>query len=322
LAFTHRSINLEDTHHCISLTREVFTYSPAQRAQLGGLWKELIESKSCVSVAVEDRRLPAARRVVGFGLSVFVTDAFAKKVLAGLPFLSRAFLEQWKGKERPFLTPPEIARANAGAGLNLMILHYGWDPALSLEDLQRVQLLQTEQFLHQHAGYKTQEYLHEVFGPELRDFLLNTGSALRHDYRAAKWKPVLKGTTKENWPYLMGFRPEEVKAQAGTTASLFQAKSDQPLFKLSPSEQEMLSRALEGKTDEELASALDLSPWTVKKRWQAVYLKVRKADPDLLEGLTARAKGEEGRNRQRRRYLLDYLRHHPEEIRPWASKRD
>lgn len=321
MSFTHRLINLDDVDWCISITREGFAYSPAQRAPLASLWKELIGSKSCNSVAIEDRKLPPGKRVVGFGLSVFVTDAFAQRVLGGLPLVSRAFLEQWQKGERPFLTPPETAQANAGEGLNLMVLHYGWNPKLSPEDLQRSQLLQTERFIHTHAGYKTKEYLHEVFGSQLRDFVLSAGSVLRRDYKEKKWKPFLAGVSPDNWPYLTGFRPEEALAKSGTPVSMFQAKSVPPRFHFAPSEQAVLAQALSGKTDEELAAALNLSHWTVKKRWQALYLKVKKSDPELLDDIAEAKEGEERRNRQRRRYLLDYLRHHPEELRPLSPKK-
>ena len=319
MAFTHRSIEPKDFKACLAYTREGFIYGPDSHQRLQSLWLELIAEKSWITVAVEDRRRPVGQRLVGFGTSVFVTDAFAQRALKGQPFLSRAFLEQWEKGDRPYLSRNEVAQANAGVGLNLMILHYGWDPDLSLEDLQRVQLLQTERFVHQHAGYRTKEYLHEVFGPELLEFLLKTGSSLRHDYRGAKWVRSLKGIPPKDRPALVGFRPEEMKDQPGTVAAMFQAKSVQPRFGLAPSEQEMLVRALESKTDEELASHLDLSPWTVKKRWQSVYLKVKKADPDLLG---AKGGTEEGRNRQRRRHLLDYLRHHPEELRPRATPKN
>jgi DNA-binding CsgD family transcriptional regulator len=296
--------------------REGFIYGSDSHPRLQSLWLELTAKKSWITVAVEDRRRPEGRRLVGFGASVFVTDAFAQHALKGQPFLSRAFLEKWETGERPYLSRDEVAQANAGGGLNLMILHYGWDPELSLEDLQRIQLLQTERFIHQHAGYRTKEYLQEAFGPELLDFLLKAGSSLRHDYRGARWRRSVGGVRAQDRPALVGFRPEEMKDQSGTAAAMMQARAVPPRFGLAPSEQEMLVGALESKTDEELASTLDLSPWTVKKRWQAVYLKVKKADPDLLEARNGMDGTEEGHNRQRRRYLLDYLRHHPEELRP------
>ncbi|HVM32174.1 MAG TPA: hypothetical protein VMU88_03505 [bacterium] len=317
MAFTLRSIAAPDLEGLFPILREKFILKPADRSGFLSLWRELLEKNACISVAVEDRRLAPGKRLVGFGMSVFVTDAFARRVNDEGPFLSRLFLREWAGGNRPYLLKPEVAAANAGEGLNLMVLHYGWrEEALAPADLAAVRLKQTESFLQQHAGYKVKEYLQEVFGEELRDFVLTAGSLLRQDYQEARWKKPLRGVSKGDWPYLTGFRAEEILARAGTTASMLQARAQPPRFALAPSEQDMLSKALQGETDEKLSRSLKVSPWTIKKRWQSVYLKVRKADPDLLEN-----NGPEKKNEQRRRYLLDYLRQHPEELRPRSSPR-
>ncbi|HET9868890.1 MAG TPA: hypothetical protein VFR02_00115 [bacterium] len=322
MAFTRRFLVEPDLESCLSLLREGFAFKAPQRPRLTALWRELLEGGHCITVAVDDRRRPAGGRLVGFGMSVFVTDAFARLLLAGEPFLSRAFLREWEAGRRPYLLKKEVAAANAGDGLNLMVLHYGWrEKEMLPEELDRVRLMQTEAFIQQHAGFKVKEYLHEVFGPQLRDFVLSAGSVLRHDYAEPRWKAALKGLGPGDRPYLTGFRPEEVLARAGTAASLLQAKAAAPRFTLSPGEQDMLAKALQGETDPHLARSLGLSPWTIKKRWQSVYLKVDKADPDLLGGPKAAGRKHTDAQPQRRRYLLEYLRHHPEELRPHAPGR-
>jgi DNA-binding CsgD family transcriptional regulator len=283
------------------------------------LWKELHKTGAWTTVVVEDRRRPLQDRIVGFGISVFVTDEFTRRALAGSPFLSRDFLRLWVEDRKPYLSKKEVAIANAEEGLNLLVLHYGWKVGkLSEEELQQVRLRQAECFIESHAGYKIKEYIQEVFDEATKDFVLTAGSVLRHDYKGKKWSSLLRGVTQENWPYLTGFRPAEALARAGTPASMLQAKTVQPRFRFSPGEQEMLTFALGGKTDEELAESLNLSPWTIKKRWQAVYEKIKKADPELLADLPKRKKAEI-RVRQGRRYLIDYLRYHPEELRPRAT---
>ncbi len=318
MSFTHRSILPKDMESCASNLRENFAYDPGLRRRLLSLWQELDSAGGWNTVAIDDRRLLPGERLVGFGISVFVTEAFTARALKGLPLISHAFLEQWEKGDRPYLSRKEVAKANSGTGLNLLVLHYGWnEKKINPVDIPKVQLKQTERFIEQHAGYRVKEYMQEVHGPYLRDFVLRAGSVLRHDYQEKKWKAALKGVSKADWPYLTGFRPEETLANPGTAASIFQAKTLQPRFRLSPSEQKMLELALEGKTDEQMASSLDLSHWTVKKRWQSVYLKVKKADPDLVDDSGSREAGE-GRNRQRRRHLMDYLRNHQEELRPRA----
>ncbi|MEO8797576.1 MAG: hypothetical protein ABI551_06805, partial [Polyangiaceae bacterium] len=244
------------------LLREGFVFAPTDRDRLVAMWTELLGSESCRTVGVDDRRRPPETRLVGFGMSVFATDDFTRRVLAGHPFLSRAFLEQWQSGARPFLTRKEVAEANAGDGVNLVILHYGWCNDVSPEDMATIQVVQTERFIYDHAGYLTKEYVHEVFGGPLREFMLASGMTVKQDYGEETWREALAGVPEENWPYLTTYGDEA--SRAGTLAAIFRSKSTRPRFGFSPGEQRLLLLALDGRSDEELAAALALSAWTVK----------------------------------------------------------
>ncbi|MGH7328942.1 MAG: helix-turn-helix transcriptional regulator, partial [Polyangiaceae bacterium] len=118
--------------------------------------------------------------------------------------------------------------------------------------------------------------------------------------------------SEENWPYLFAHGAET--SAAGTLASMFRSKVVRPRFRFSPGEQQMLLLALEGRSDDDLADALGISAWTVKKRWQSVYAKVEAIDPSVV------APHEDEKLRQRRRFLLAYLREHLEELRPFRNR--
>jgi hypothetical protein len=60
---------------------------------------------------------------------------------------------------------------------------------------------------------------------------------------------------------------------------------------------------------------LFISPWTVKKRWRAIYQRVSDVDRELLLPV-ANKPDATSRGAERRRHLLHYLRQHLEEIRP------
>ena len=79
----------------------------------------------------------------------------------------------------------------------------------------------------------------------------------------------------------------------------------------------VLDLALEGMTDAELAPALCLSVWTVKKRWQGIYAWIGEAAPEMLA--PPAAEGEDLAAGGRRRLLLNDLRVHPEELAPGAA---
>jgi len=75
-----------------------------------------------------------------------------------------------------------------------------------------------------------------------------------------------------------------------------------------------------GETCEQLAASLDLSTWTVKKRWHAIYDRVSDVDSQLLPPATACGARAASRGSERRRHLLNYLRQHLEELRPYAAR--
>ena len=76
-----------------------------------------------------------------------------------------------------------------------------------------------------------------------------------------------------------------------------------------------------GETCETLATSLSLSPWTVKKRWRAIYERVADIDRDLLPPSIAYGPTS-SRGAERRRQLLNYLRQHVEELRPFKRQQD
>jgi len=310
--FHHRSLTTQDFDRAFSLLRERFVFDDTDRSRLVSLWTELLSTQACRTVGVDDRRRPPETRLVGFGMSVFATDDFTRQILEGRPFLSRALLEEWEAGRRPFLTTKEVAAGNAGDGLNLVVLHYGWCKDLSPDDMAAIQIRQTERFMHEHAGYLTKEYVQEVFGSVLRDFMVAGGMVVKQDYREDMWCDALAGVPEDDRPYLTAHGSEA--SRAGTLASIFRSKGTRPRFGLSPGEQRMLLLALEGQSDEDLAVTLDLSSWTVKKRWQNIYAKVDAVDPNIV------TPHRDDKLRQRRRYLFAHLREHLEELRPYRRR--
>jgi DNA-binding CsgD family transcriptional regulator len=94
-----------------------------------------------------------------------------------------------------------------------------------------------------------------------------------------------------------------------------------PRFHFSRSERVLLQHALMGETCEQLAASLSLSPWTVKKRWHAICDRVAAVDGELLPPPIAYGAHASSRGAERRRHLLNYLRQHLEELRPYKPPR-
>lgn len=315
MSFTHRPMQVGDMEGCFALQPDKFVYDDARRRKLFSLWKYLVENDCCVSAVVEDRRKPKEHRIAGFGFSIFLSDSFTRLAKTSLPpFIPLTVMEHWEKGEKPFLLKNEIEAVSAKEGLIVLDLLYGWDEKISPEDAFKVAHLLQELFVTYHSGYRLKEFLHESYGPQNRDHLLEGGNKLRRDYHEFKGASQLKGVAEKNHPYLIGCTREEAMKQPGSFMALFFSKTSQARFQFKPAEKEILQKALGGGTDEDIAESLHLSPWTVKKRWQTVYDKVMKADPELLTD-SSQPRTQDAPARQRRRFLLDYLRSHPEEIR-------
>ena len=80
-------------------------------------------------------------------------------------------------------------------------------------------------------------------------------------------------------------------------------------------QQKLLSAALHGGTDDELATELEISTSAVKKAWQSIYARAEVSD--AVTGIW-NSNGQESaeRGKERKRNLLTYVRAHPEELRP------
>jgi hypothetical protein len=320
--FIHRPAQIADLEAGFNILVEKAIYNPVSRGDTLRFWHHLMESGSCTAVVIEDRDLPKGKRMVVFGLSAFVTGDFVRKARTSLPpFLGLRLMEGWKAGENGVLDPGQIARANAAEGLNLAILHYGWDPSrLSPEDTFRARQLLQQIAVTYHAGYQIRELLNQQYGPELKKIFDNSGFTLRRDYKEFIGTPFLPARIEPRLhPYLIGTTFAEAIKHPGTRAAHFCCHGVPPRFHFPPREKEVLRRALLGETDEEIGGSLHVSHWAVKKRWQALYDRVMRVDPDLLTDLPEDFRSKGAPKRQRRRYLMEYLRNRPEELRPYQA---
>lgn len=114
--------------------------------------------------------------------------------------------------------------------------------------------------------------------------------------------------------------PESVSALPGSIlAPLFSARTPQLALRIT--DQELLRAALAGAPDTELANHLGITLAAVKRRWEDIYRAV--AASNLPITAACQAKSAEGkRGAQKRHLVLEYLRQHKEELRPFSHKRE
>jgi len=302
---------LSDLTGCLALLQGRCAYHAATLERLPLLWRKLCQDATLNFAVVEDQTRPQNRRLLAFGASVFVTDAYMARARAGAkPYLTgRTIQAELEGPSPILHHPRTICTVQAKDGLNLLNLHYAEvKDGLDLEAQQQVRFLIFEAFVAQHKGYRVKEILQEIWDDEIPlPYIVNGWGPVRSDYPefCASRRPG------EPRPYLLGLTRQEADAVPGWLAAPIFVWTP-PRFGFSPAEQALLAPALGGGTDRDLAHALGLALPTIKSRWRQIYDRVAAVSPELLPD---RQEVDGRRGDEKRRRLTEYLRHHLEELR-------
>ncbi len=308
-----REGNLRDIPEWQALHRSLtIPYSKTEWDALPRMWEELLAGGRLKFFLVEDRVKSCGKRIVTCCAAVFVTDEFcAAARSAKSPFLGRELVRGYLSGNLPILTRVEAARAHAGEGLNIVLCFAGPERSLlSGAGYLRLCEKRSDAFHLAVAGYQIKGFLANPIGELAYQEMIEGGARLR-------WESAVpsKAPRAELRARVVGLTREEAEAHPGShLAGLF--VYTRPRFHFSGSEQHLLQHALTGETCDDLAASLSLSPWTVKKRWHTIYERVVRADHDLLPAPIQNGPPTHLRGAERRRRLLNYLRQHPEELRP------
>jgi hypothetical protein len=313
--------SLQDLAECQALHESLrLPYPETSRPILPNMWRTLLSNGAMQLFLVEDRAKPVGLQVVSFGAFVFVTDEFCSEARSTLPpYLSGELARRYLSRKLPILNRDQIAKGNASHGLNVMMCFEGWgQDGFSPEQFLAIREKQGEAFHLALRGYRIKEFLTDPVGEETSQWMLDAGARLRRDYSNYFQKNRLPEPESLQRPCLVGLTKEEALAHPGSNlACLFIYTA--PRFHFSRSQRVLLQHALMGETCEKLATSLSLSPWTVKKRWHAIYERVTDVDSELLPPPIACGAHVSSRGAERRRHLLNYLRQHPEELRPYEQ---
>jgi hypothetical protein len=309
----------QDLAECYALHEALrLPYTKRSWRVLPEMWRTLLSKGAMLLCPVADCTKLVGSRIVSFGASVFVTDEFCLEVRSKLsPYLGVELARQYLSRQLPVLNREQIAQANAGDGLNVMMCFQGWtQDGLSAEQLFAVRAKQSEALHLALSGYRVKEFLANPLGADTSQWLLDAGARLRRDYSSYFRKNHLPKPESSRQPYLVGLTKQDAFTHPGSNlAGLFVYTT--PRFHFNRSQRVLLRHALMGETCEELAKSLSISHYTVKKRWHAIYDRVADVDSELLPQPIAYGLHATSRGPERRRRLLNYLRQHFEELRPF-----
>jgi hypothetical protein len=314
----YRNFRLADTANCLRLLEPYPDSTPKLLSQLPTFWKRLFGEQAFIGVAIEECEPGGPPRMVAFGGTLFVNEDFMRDARAAREpgLLQRLVDSELGGDPSPILRRAAIARANAADGLNTVIIHTAPKMPLPEEPGYAYRYYLKEAIVWAHRGYRIKEGLQEIWSEKDLDWI-KAFLTLRSDYsdyyrRTGQLIPVHR-------PYLYGVSADEALSSASSLAAPVFLYTP-PRFHLPRGAQDLLARALDGETDTALANSLHVSLATVKMRWRQIYERIEEIAPELLPDLAGNH-SEANRGKEKRRYVIEYIREHPEELRPFAPSR-
>ena len=264
----------------------------------------------------EDLRGPHGPRLEAIGLSRFVHDEVHDLLLREpQPYLLDRLCRLALDGHQPFLDQREVARANAGAGLSLVMpLYLQREHDLGHPDSLRLRPIGPAAWYFCHAGYNVRRIHGEVYGRPAADYMAAGG------FRTVQAFAAPAGTPADSEPHQHVIDRGDLPPGAINAMSLWVMHPQPPALGLSPSLQTVATYALQGDTDRAIAARLGISADAVKQAWRAILRTVSAHMPELCadtSGATA-PDAPPVRGAEHRRTVVEYLRQHMEELRPWA----
>jgi hypothetical protein len=318
----HRAMQLGDIPECVDMVANHPVLGPRYGSAIEHLpeaWARLLQCEvghGFVFHVDEALRAP----ICFFGVDGIVNDDFLQELKTPPYFWFGPELARRIAKgESPLLSGKQLREANSGDGLNLVVWEGFTRPGYETHgELQRYMLTA---FVQEYRGYRWKELISsQSASADHLGFVLQTGGYL-WDPLAGGYTSTLKSDLSEivSKPHVVGVtRDLDRMAHENWTVSWVGALFDYhpPKLGFSPSEQSLLTCALRGATDEQLAGILGTSLSAVKKMWISIYRRAENSLPEVIPDSNHSDLPAGGRGREKRRVLLAYVREHPEELRP------
>ncbi|MCI1190965.1 hypothetical protein MOJ79_03835 [Calidifontimicrobium sp. SYSU G02091] len=294
-----------DLEECRALLPGWLAMDEQVRDALPAVWTRLLGQPGFSAEVIEDLSRPPGRRLVGLGMTVALEPAWQERLRTQPPPHAGAcwYRDHLDGRTAP-LDDRALGRANAAGEVGMLVLHYAQqaiDP--SRPDVQQVLLAAMQLFRHAHGGLHLREVWQEAFG-EGGDYL--RGMGFRRRTERGPGQPDLYGLSRDEAARMLPGQP---------VRDVFQFVP--PVLGFSAAERRALRLAVADFTDDEIADELGVTAHALKKVWRSAFERAGDRLPTLFVHAQAEPAGGT-RGPEKRRHLLQYLRQHPEELRPWG----
>jgi hypothetical protein len=314
---TCRSLSVGDLNEGLSLWPGCAGDEIVGPERARAAWCRVLSMRAFGGAVVETEPRVNGRRLVGIGAAVFVTQAFAdQEVAEPQPGLNARIISSLEGGQPAVLSEHQLQAGNTQGGLDLVILCASIEQSVSSDSVAKIESLMAAALIQFFAGWRFRRPIREGVG----------SGALAHieSQRVFGSRDNFDNFHRERpenaWSRdraLFACTKEHALATPGSVASILFGYRE-PMLGLSYHEQELLGAAVAGLTDEEVTRTLGLKLPAVKKRWASAFDRIAAMKPDLLpEGLSNSGV----RGPQKRHRLLNYIREHPEELKPVLRRR-
>ncbi len=303
-----REVEEADLIECLNIEPRVWGDGIVGRERALPVWKEWTRTLSFSSAVVEASTPRSSTHKIAFGSGIFVTPEFATRELEDpQPGLNSRIISSVVSGQSAIRPDATLSGPGARVPLDFVILscNYCYE-AMDPEQTIQAEMTLPFAFAEAHVGYHLNRILSETVCD--RQYKAHDSSGV--------WRTVAKFPDDRA---LIVLTEKEAFATSGSVAApLFQYQ--EPVLQLRDTEKQLLSEALNGDTDLELAAGMNLSLPSIKKRWASLFDRIADVRPDLLPDSEHRG-WHESRGPQKRHRILAYVRSHPEELRPfrWRS---
>jgi hypothetical protein len=304
---TWRELREDDLEACLAAPAFALGDAIVGVEKASEIWRELLRNPAFVARVIEAETPGQNRHIVNFGASAFVRPEFLNaEIVDPRPGLNSRIIAGLAAGAPVLLTREEIATANAGNGLDAVFLSFVWWHTSTPIEFAEMMMACIGSCVEAHAGYRLRSATVECPGVVMR--MIEGHSGEFEIIREFKDLDVV-------WMRMTRERASVVAASASNL--LFQYHA--PLLGFSASEQQLLTAALGGAVDRELAASLGLTLPVVKRRWRSIFETIQDRMPDMFAEIPA--DDERKRGPQKRHLVLSYVRRHPEELRPYRADR-
>jgi hypothetical protein len=305
-----RPIRPETLRESLSIYPSKMGHELVGQSKALAAWQWLLKSRSFQAAFVESDKPIKGHGIVGFGASVFVSAAFSDREIADpRPGLNARLIDSIVSRQPVVLNSDELRRGNAQGSLHKIGLQHCWrTDSLTPLECQEVNRQLILAMIHYEDGYRLRRILAEGACSAEIEFI----KSLRVFEVLSTFQDFHRQNPGNSWN-----RDRALFSHIDcVTITIPSSNFSEPVLGFAKGDQELLAYALKGLTDVELSREMGLKLPTVKKRWISVFNRIAMIKPDLLPGVDDNL-DRKVRGQQKRHRLLNYLRAHPEELRPY-----